>query len=442
MTASLGRPFLTIWFGQTISLIGSAVSAVGVAVWVFLETGSAAWLGMLAALAALPVLLAGPFLPIVDRYPRRTMMIAADTVATLGTIVALCLAVAGRLEVWHLVVAAFVGGAGSAFQFPAFQAAVPLLVDREGLGRANGLNQFGPAVGIVVGPVVATPLVAWWGITAVLIVDVVTFAVAIGCTVAVGFDDQRDSGSGATDAAPAAPNSDDGSWGSAWVWMRVDGRPLVTLLIVLAITNFVLAFFNIALIALATTLGGAARAGLVLGAGGVSMLAGSVVLGRRGIARRRMRTLAVTLGAAGVGCLVAAARPSFLLLVLGVMIALGMVPAVNATVSTIFHEQVPPRMQGRVFGLRAAIGRGLESIGSVVAGFVIVMVAEPAMTTGSIGADTVGRLIGVGPERGAAAVLVAVGVALVALATWVARSSVGVTLEPATEAPAVVAATG
>ncbi|MFP5489052.1 MAG: hypothetical protein ACLGHQ_12190, partial [Acidimicrobiia bacterium] len=187
-------------------------------------------------------------------------------------------------------------------------------------------------------------------------------------------------------------------------------------------------------IALATTLGGAARAGLVLGAGGTAMLVGSVVLGARGVARRRIRTLAVALGLTGAGCLVAAARPSFVLLVVGVVVALGMVPAVNAAVSTIYHERVPPPMQGRVFGLRAAVGRGLEPIGSVVAGFVIVSVAEPAMRAGSIGGDSLGRLIGTGPDRGAAAVLVAVGLALVLLAAWVARSPIERSLDGAAQA--------
>lgn len=411
----LGRAFLTVWLGQTLSLVGSAVSGVGVAVWVYLETGSAAWLGALTAMAALPALLTGPFLPLVDRVPRRRMMIAADTVASVGTVAALALAAIGRLEVWHLVVAAFIGGVGSAFQFPAFQAAVPLLVEHDALGRANGLNQFGPAVGIVVGPVVATPLVAWWGISAVLVVDVVTFLVAIVCTAAIAF------GGPVASAADEGP-LDDGSWRSVAAWLRSDGRPLIVLLAVMAITNFFLAFFNVSIIGLATTLGGASRAGLVLGAGGLSMLVGTIVLGSMGVARRRVRTFGAALVVTGVGCVVAAARPQFALLIVGVVIALGMVPAVSAAVATIYHEWVPPQMQGRVFGLRAAIGRGLEPLGALTAGIVIATVAEPTMVDDGVGGRTVGRLIGTGADRGAAVVLLGVGVSLVAVGVWVMRS--------------------
>ena len=39
---ALGPRFVTVWAGQTLSSIGSALSGVGVAVYVFVETGSAA----------------------------------------------------------------------------------------------------------------------------------------------------------------------------------------------------------------------------------------------------------------------------------------------------------------------------------------------------------------------------------------------------------------
>lgn len=437
MTDTLGRRFLTVWLGQSLSLVGSTVSAVGVAVWVYLETGSVAWLGGLAAMAALPSLVTGPFLPIIDRVSRRRMMLVADTVASVGTVVALALAAADRLEVWHLVAAAFVGGVGTAFQFPAFQAAVPLLVDRDALGRANGLNQFGPALGVVIGPVLATPLVAWWGVEAVLVLDVSTFVIAIACTAAVRFSDADAPATdhpatdrAATDRrAPDGDPVDDGSWRSALAFLRGDGRPLVVLLVVMAVTNFVLAFFNVAIISLATLLGGAAKAGLALGAGGLAMLVGSIVLGRRGVAPRRVRTFAMALALTGTGCLIGALRAEFVVLVVGVVIALGMVPAVNAAVATIYHEWVPPSMYGRVFGLRAAIGRGLEPLGAVTAGFVIAAVAEPTMESGGFGAGTIGRVIGTGTERGPAAMLALVGLALVALGVWVSRSRINGVLD-------------
>ena len=172
------------------------------------------------------------------------------------------------------------------------------------------------------------------------------------------------------------------------------------------------------------------------------MLIGTIVLGSMGVARRRVRTFGLALVVTGVGCGVAAARPQFALLIVGVVVALGMVPAVSAAVATIYHEWVPPRMQGRVFGLRAAIGRGLEPLGALTAGILIATVAEPAMAEGEVGGRTIGRVIGAGVDRGAAAVLAAVGVSLVAVGVWIARSWINDAIDGGPDVGVVAGASG
>ncbi len=56
-----------------------------------------------------------------------------------------------------------------------------------------------------------------------------------------------------SDAVDAAGVDDDGSWRSAWSWLRKSGRPLLVLLMSMSVINFCLAFFNIGLLVLATT---------------------------------------------------------------------------------------------------------------------------------------------------------------------------------------------
>ncbi len=417
-SSPLSRQFLTVWLGQSVSTLGSIVSGIGIAVWVFVETGSPTWLGVLAALAAVPYVVTGPLMPLVDRLPRRTVMIGADVLAATGTVVALVLTALGALEIWHLAAVGFVGGVGTAFQFPAFQAAIPSLVDADALGRANGLNQLGPAAGVVLGPVIATPLVAWSGIGAVLVVDAATFLVAITCTLAVRFTEPGAQSDGLHDTV------DDRTWSSTFSWLRGDGRAIATLLMVMAVVNFFLASFNVALISLATTVGGPASAGLVMGAGGLAMLAGTLVLGQVGVPRQRIGTFALSLVAIGVGFAVAASRPSLGLLIAGVVIALASVPVVNAALSTVYHERVPATMQGRVFGLRTAVGRAFEPVGALTAGVAISAMAEPAMAEGGIGAATIGNLIGVGRARGSALVVALVGLSVGLLGLKLLRSRV------------------
>lgn len=411
---SLGPRFLTVWAGQTVSTIGSTLSGVGVGIFVFLETGSAAWLGVLAAVASIPSVLTSPLLSLTDRFPRRSVMIAADAFAVVGPSGALVLSLVDRLEVWHLVVAAFLGRVGSSFHWPAAQAAVPALVSPTELDRANGLNQLGTAGGIVIGPALATPLVARWGIEAVLLADVLTFLVAVIATLSVRFEDVVDD----SDVA------DDRTWAAVRAWLFGPGRALVVLIAVMAVVNFLLAVFNVALLVLATDLAGAAGAGTVLGVAGAAMVVGSLVSAGRGVPADRIGAISMGLASAGVGFVVAASRPSLALLIVGIVLALAAVPVLSATAATIFHEQVPASMQGRVFGLRGALARALEPVGSVLAGFAIAHLAAPAMRADGVLADNVGWVIGAGDERGAALVLAVVGIALALVAARLAASPI------------------
>ncbi len=413
----LGTPFLRVWFGQVVSIVGSTLSGVGAALVVYLDTGSEAWLGVLTALGSLPAVLIGPFLGLIDRYPRKNVMVVGDSLAAVGTVAALILAFTGRLSPWHLAVTGFIGGTGSAVQSPATMAAVPDLTDRRALDRANGLLQLGPGAGIVLGPILATPLVATLGIEAVLIADLLTFMVAITLTSTTRFGaaDMDDEGASNTSMSPP---DDDRTWAPALAWLRGPGRGLAVLLFVFAAVNFGLSFFNIARLAVATRTGGPARAGLALGTGGVTTIVTGVWIGRKGLPERRIPVLGWGLLLGAVGAVLTGLRPNFALVVVGVMVSLAGYPAVAAAASTLFHEHVPATMQGRVFGLRSAVSQALLPLGSAVSGFVIARLLAPAMAEGGPLAASVGSVTGVGPERGAAVALLAVGVWLAALAVW------------------------
>lgn len=430
---SLGTTFWRIWCAQTVSTLGSAVAGIGIAVHVFLDSGNAVWLGLLMAAGGVPFVLLAPLLGRIDRFDRRAVMIAGDSIAAVGTLTALAFALDGRLASWHLVVAAVIGGVGTAIQLPAAQAAVPLLVDDDQLDRANGVAQIGPAAGIVVAPMIATFLVARWGITAVLLVDAVTFAVAVATTALTPFrrpahraadartaDGRSADGRSAdarTDDARAADDDATTGWAPVVDWLRRTGRGIALLIALMAVVNLCLGVFNVTLVAVVATID-ARWAGVPLAVGGVAMLVAGVVIGRRGLTERRMA--AVTLGTSmlAVGCGVCGLRPSLAVVALGSAIALAAVPVLSSAATTVLHERVPTEMLGRMFALRGGIGRALDPIGAVVAGVVISSVAEPAMSDDGSLRATVGRVLATGDGRGAALVMVIVacGLGLLALA--------------------------
>ncbi len=417
----LGATFWRIWSAQTVSTLGSAVAGIGIAVHVFLESGNALWLGLLMAAAGVPFVLLAPLLGRIDRADRRTVMIAGDSIAAVGTLIALAFALAGRLEAWHLVIAAVIGGAGTAIQMPAAQAAVPSLVGDDQLDRANGFTQIGPAGGIVAAPVIATLLVARWGITAVLIVDAATFAVAVAVTALTPFGSRPDRPTEAADQDAGDGDAAVTGWTPVFDWLRRSGRGIAALMALTATVNLCLGFFNVALVAVVATIDDQ-WAGLPLAVGGVAMLVAGIVIGRRGLAERRMPALTFGMLMLAVGCAVCGLRPSLAVVALGTAIALAGVPVVSSASTTMLHERVPAAMLGRTFALRGGIGRALDPLGAVVAGVAISTVAEPAMSSDGTLRSSVGRVLDTGDGRGAALVMILVGGALATLAIM-ARSS-------------------
>jgi MFS family permease len=417
----LGATFWRIWSAQTVSTLGSAVAGVGIAVHVFLMTGDAWWLGLLMAAAGMPFVLLAPLLGRVDRFDRRSVMIAGDSIAAIGTLTALAFALGGDLEEWHLVIAAVIGGVGTAIQAPAAQAAVPTLVDDDQLDRANGFAQIGPAGGIVAAPVIATMLVSHWGITAVLLVDAVTFAVAVAVTALTPFGSRPDRETDEADQDQYDTVAAAAGWTPVVEWMRRSGRGIAMLLALTATVNLCLGFFNVALVAVVATID-EEWAGLPLAVGGISMLGAGVVVGRRGLADRRMPAVTMGIFMLAAGSAVCGLRPSLAIVALGTAIALAGVPVLSSASTTVLHERVPAAMLGRMFALRGGIGRALDPIGAVVAGVMISAVAEPAMSSDGALHRSAGRVLATGDGRGAALVMILVACPLAILA-MVTRSS-------------------
>jgi DHA3 family macrolide efflux protein-like MFS transporter len=418
----LGRAFWRIWSAQTVSTLGSSIAGFGIAVHVFLDSGDAVSLGLLMAAASLPFVVLAPLLGRIDRFERRTVMITGDLIAAAGTIAALTFALSGRLEVWHLVIAAVIGGIGTAIQMPAAQAAIPALVDPDQLDRANGLGQIGPAGGIVAAPVIATMLVAQWGITAVLIVDVVTFAAAVAVTALTPFRSHLDRGVSSSSDAASDNTQPAAGWKPVFAWMRTSGRGVVALMAVSATVNLCLGFFNVALIAVVATID-EQWAGVPLAVGGLSMIGASIVIGQRGLPERRVPVITLGVFMLAAGCAICGLRPSLAVVAVGAAIALAAVPIVSSAASTMLHERVPGAIQGRLFALRGGISRSLDPLGAVVAGVFIAAVAEPAMSAGGLLDRSLGRVLSTGDGRGAALVMILVGSGLALIAATVRSSA-------------------
>ncbi|MFI7520077.1 MFS transporter [Micromonospora globbae] len=169
--------FRRLWLSDAVSTLGTHVTAVALPLAALTVLGSgAAGVAALTAASTAPYLLLGiPAGAIVDRLPRRAVLVVADLVrAALLASVPLAWA-AGLLTLTHLVLVALLAGAATVLFDVAYFAAVPAVVPPGRLADANARLEATRAVGQTAGPGVAGVLVGALGAPAALLVDVASF---------------------------------------------------------------------------------------------------------------------------------------------------------------------------------------------------------------------------------------------------------------------------
>ena len=173
------KGFLTIASGQTISLIGSSAVQFSLIWWLASETASPLMMSLAGLLAFLPQILLGPFAGVwVDRLSRKTVIICADLfIGLVAAIFAISFFI-WTPPYWSACVALGIRAVGTVFHTPAIQAAIPMLVPKEELVRANGWNQFMQSGAYMLGPVLGAAMYASLPLPVILFSDMVGAVVA------------------------------------------------------------------------------------------------------------------------------------------------------------------------------------------------------------------------------------------------------------------------
>src|ERR1700726_613119 len=155
------RNFQLFFGGQLISLIGTWMDNVAEAWLVYRLTGSSFLLGTVAFAGQIPVFLLAPLGGMAaDRWNRRRIVIATQTLSMIQAGILAALTLSHRITVWEVIVLAASMGAVNAFDIPARQAFLVEMVGREDLMNAIALNSSMFNGARVIGPSIAGILVA------------------------------------------------------------------------------------------------------------------------------------------------------------------------------------------------------------------------------------------------------------------------------------------
>src|SRR5688572_12913873 len=172
--------FYIIVITQTLSLIGSRMTSIGIGIWLFNTSGNTAPLLLMAFFNELPGMLgsslAGVF---VDRWPRRQVLILADLGQAAGSLLLMLSFLSGQFQLWQLYLIVLLQGVFAILQHPAQEAAITMLVPEQHRERANAIQQMAFPLAGVVAPVLAGLVYVVAGIAGVIALDLATFLVAV-----------------------------------------------------------------------------------------------------------------------------------------------------------------------------------------------------------------------------------------------------------------------
>jgi DHA3 family macrolide efflux protein-like MFS transporter len=407
------RKFTALTAGLLISVLGSAFTGLALAVWVFRETGSATQYGITLILNFLPGIVFAPAAgALVDRWNRRVVLIVSDVLHALTVLALAGVFLAGGLRLWHVFLAIAIQSVLRAVQIPAINSVVILLAPKRHVARANGMVLLAQALGNTVGFAAGGILLVAIGLGGVLLIDGATFVANIAILLAIAIPQPARS-----DAAAEGTGSLASEIRTGWRYFLAR-KALVTLVLFYAALNFSVGYVDALLTPMVLSFASAQALGLVVAALGVGTILGSLLLTTWGGPRRRIHGLAGFALPLAVFLCLGAVRPNVPLIMVAALGFMLCFTIIDGTTRSVLQLEVEPALQGRAFATFNMVTSAGMCLAYAVAGPMADRFAEPLLREGGGLAGTAGAVIGVGPGRGMALLVLLLG--LVMLATAVA----------------------
>lgn len=405
------RRFTALCAGYLVSMTGTALTSFALTVWIYLETGSTIQFAVGFILSLLPGILLSPVAgALVDRWSRRAILLASDAVGIGTTLTLALLATMDVLEPWHVFITIVIRSALRAFQVPALNSSVVLLAPEDQLGRANGMVLLANAVSQTLAPALGGVLLLAVGLTGVLLIDCATFVLNVIVLLLITIPRPAASEAGATGKGTLF-----GEVGQGWRYLATR-RGLVALLVFYAALNLCVGFVDVLFTPLVIGMASAAALGVVLSIGGVGMVLGSSALAAWGGPRRRIHGVAGFAIPLGLFLCLGALRPSVTLVAIAAFGFMFCSVIIDGTSRSILQVEVEQDMQGRTFAAFNMVTNTVLFTGYLLAGPVAERVFEPLLRDGGDLVGSVGKVLGTGPGRGSAFLLLLLGAAVLVTA--------------------------
>lgn len=408
------RDFYVLWCTQSLSQLGSSITAFALTLWLYGKTGSSLCTAALTISSYAPYVLMSIFAgALTDRFDKKKTMMVCDILAAISTLAVFLLYKTHSLEAWHLYAINVFSGLMNTIQQPASEVAMTLIIPKEHYQKASGLQSLSRSLISILNPLIATALYGLAGLDLVIAFDLISFGVAF---TALG-------------AFIKIPNICREKSDSVLKLAReglvfLKETPLVlTLILFMSGVNLIASAFDATLpgYVIPNPKGGAVMLGIVTSTAGIAMVIGSLIVSVLPKPKDRVRiiyiTMLISLGSENF--LLAFAREPALWCI-GQVIGWLLVPVMSANLDVILRNTIPVDLQGRVYACRNTLQFFTIPIGLFMGGIMVDQICEPFMANHK---DMVilTVLFGSGGGSGAALMMFLLGVAGSALCVVIGR---------------------
>ena len=402
------KNFIVFWASQFVSQLGSSMTGFALAIWAYKQTESAMTVSLLTFFSYLPYvfvsLFAGSF---VDKHKKKNIMLWSDSIAFLCSVCIVILLLINRLQIWHIFVANFVTGFMNSFQSPALSVAIGIMVPKDKLSNASGMNSLSSSMLTVITPMLAAFVSSFWGLKGVIAIDMLTFSFAFGVLLLfIKIPETMEKVS-----ASKLNVFHDCKEGFSFI---LKNKGLWYLILSMALINFFsrLTYENILPAMLLARSGGNENIlGIVSGLLGAGGIAGGLYVSFFKIPKNSIKMIYFSAALSFImGDLLMGLGQNVWIWCIAGLAASVPIPFINAGQNVIIYRQISTGMQGRVFAVRNAVQYVTIPIGILLGGFLADFVFEPFMQSGKPLALLMQKAVGTGAGSGMAIMFLCTGV--------------------------------
>jgi len=355
------RDFRLFWFGQIISLSGTWMHSVAQSWLVYSMTKSPLYLGLIASLSSLPILLftliGGS---VADRYPKRRILIITQVLSIIPAFILGVLTYSNLVTIWQVGVIAVFFGTVNAFDIPARQSFLAEVVVRGDITNAIALNSAAFNGARIIGPLVAGFIIANFSMPACFFLNAISFVPVVFALAKIKAGrTAKSSGKGFIEGI-----------GEGWKFVVRD-KPVLYIMSLIAIFSL----FGIPYITLLPVLAdqilnaGVKGLSFLISSAGLGSFMAAMIIAFKGEIRSKRMYIPVSAVMFSVAIMAISLSDNFYIAMFLIFFAGWGIVSFLAVSNSFIQQAVPDALRGRVMSLYTLVFLGFAPLGNSAIGF-------------------------------------------------------------------------